>query len=124
MAVPTTNVMVLHPIQPSADSNITSYQKDDKQWEQVKTSTNVWRSETVTLRFRIMDIANLKTFYQYHVNNINSVVTLNFPGVKPFIRGTESNDVRIMNFSEPEQIYPKVYEMSVTYRNQEITATT
>ena len=120
-SVPTEDLMVMYPIQPTASSNIGIYQKDDRAWEDVQKSATVWRDEIVSLRFRIFTKASMKTFYDFHVDNINVTMILNIPGVQPFIRAAESNVVRILSFTAPQQIDPKNYEITVTYRNILIT---
>lgn len=122
--VPTENVMVLHPIQPTAQSNIALYQQDSREWQPVQKSETSWRSEITALRFRIMTKASMTAFYNFHNDNFNEQVMINFPGVQPFIRTGSEHCVRILPFGAPKQISPNVYEITIPYRNILRTTTT
>ena len=123
LSVPTTEVEVLYPFQPSAKSNKLVFRKDSMEWNKVKKSKLDWRHEYITLRYRIK-ADEFEAFYEFHVDNKGDLVLLNIPGVQPFIRASESNEVWIITFSAPQRTLPKHFEMSVTYLNDDTTATT
>lgn len=121
--VPMTGVEIFYPIQPLPRSNVTVFGQDSKTKDAVQKSSSAWRHEIVTLKFRIMDV-NFKAFYEFHVDNFAVQATLSTPGYYPFLRTATSNEVFIMDFTAPTKPiqYPLHNEMSVTYRNVEITA--
>jgi len=115
-------VEVLYPIQNTIQSNKRVYRKDSMEWNVVQKSETLWRNEIITLRYRIKD-TYLKTFYDFMVTNKGLLVSLDTAGFLPFIRDDHTNDVYIISFSSPQNIKPKMYEMSVTYRNSAIIPT-
>lgn len=124
LAVPLTNVEPLWPIQPTITNNTIAYQKDSREWEQVQKSDSLWRSEITSIRFRIFTSVSATTFYVFHNTNKNTNVELNLPGIQPFLRSDESNEVRILSYTALQQVMPTIYEMTVTYRNIIRVATT
>lgn len=124
LEVPTYNTSILYPIQPTASANVIVYQKDSREYVPVQKSAVAWRHEVTSLRFRIFGIADMKIFYQFHIDNMGLLVTLNTVGYQPFIRAGSSNIVKILDYSAPVKIEPLNYEITVTYRNFERTPTT
>jgi len=122
-AVPMTGVEVLYPIQPSGKANVLSFRKDSMEWKGVQKSEQLWRHEYITLRYRIRDI-NMDAFYNFHVNNKDSIVNLAICGLQLFLRDATENPVRIIKIGSPKRNMPAHYEISITYLNTLITATT
>lgn len=115
-------VEILYSIPISAKSNTLVFRQDSLVWDVVQKSATKWRHEYTTLRFRIRDIY-IDAFYQFHVDNRASIVSLTTTGLTPFIRPAETNSVYIIpGFSRPTLEKPKYYIMSVTYLNIETEA--
>lgn len=119
--IPTSGVEVFYPIQPTAKSNKLVFRKDSMIWNGVQKSSSLWRHEVVTLKYQIQS-GNISAFYGFHITNKGIIATLNFPGIQPFLRAAESNDVYILHFSKPKRILGLHYEMTGTYINSVITA--
>lgn len=120
---PTDGVETFYPIQPVVRSNVLVYQQDDGQIDEVQKSGSTWRHEIVTLKFRIMD-AYIEAFIEFLEANVGVTMTLNTPGISPFLRTATSNTVYIIPpWSTPKKSgnLPLHWEMSVTYRNVETT---
>lgn len=113
--VPLTNIMTLYPIQPTTQGNTIVYRKGNSEWVSVQKSTDLWRAEVVTLRHKGTEL-NMKLLYNFLVDFKGTVVTLTIDGVQPFIRATETNNVKIISFSQMQRILPQYWEISVTYR--------
>ena len=120
---PMNGVEILYPIQPTAKTNKIAYRQDDGQWDSAKKSTNNWRHEFSTLRMKVQ-ANNFATFYQFLRDNKGIQVPLETPGFRPFIRATETNNVYIHSFGQPKRVYPKLYEINITFLHSSITATT
>lgn len=112
-------IEIMYPILPSAKSNINVFRKDSMEWRPVQKSEHKWRHEFVTLRFKVRD-SLINDFYNFHVTNKGILVQLSTPGINPFIRSSEVNNVFIFDFSKPRLEKQKSFMMSVTYINQEI----
>jgi len=112
-------VEILYAIPISAKSNLAVFRKDSMEYNSVQKSAVKWRHEWSVLRFRIRDI-HIDDFYQFHVTHKGLLVELNTPGIQPFIRASESNNVIVAEFKEPILDKPKHFTMSVTYIREEI----
>ena len=111
-------VEVMYAIPISAKSNQLVFPRDNKAWEKVQKSAQKWRHEYTTIRFRVRD-TYIGTFYTFHVVNKAKIVSLTIPGVQPFVRANETNNVFIIDIKKPTLELPKHYTMSVTYLNEQ-----
>lgn len=76
-----------------------------------KNSTSA-RIEVVELTLRIRD-TEMSTFYNFIKSNFGSVVQFTYSGVQPFINASESQDVVIIEYSEPIKDREKIYTMTI-----------
>ena len=114
---PTTGLQVLHPIQPATRTNKIVYSQDSKAWAKVQKSASEWHHELWTGRFRIQS-ANMSAMVTFLDTNKAVSITLNLPGIQPFIRTAESNSVYIVPGSfkpEREEDQPMHYVFSLTF---------
>jgi len=116
--VPNTGAEIFYPIQPVVQSNNLSYPQDDGQWDNVQKSASAWRNERISLKYRIKD-ANIEAFIEFLDTNTGAQVTLDTPGISPFLRTNTSNTVYIKGYTTPSRSanLPMHWEMSVTYQN-------
>ncbi len=117
--VPLTDIMTLYPIQPTATGNTIVYRKGNSEWVKVQKSQTLWRAEVITLRHRGRE-SDFEALYTFLKEQKGNIVTLTIDGVQPFIRATETNNVKIVSFSQPQRILPQYWEISVTYRCQDV----
>jgi len=117
------DVETMYPIQPIVKSNQSTFRKDSMEWVNVRKSKLIWRSEIISLRFRMQDI-KMKQFADFHTLHKAEIVKLVTPGMQPFIRPATTNDVRIIKVGAPKKSMPRMYDMSITYRNELIEKVT
>ena len=119
--LPLDGVKTFYPVKPDPKSNVLVWPQDSREWKTLQKSASAWRHEYVSLKFRIND-ENYPTFLSFLVANQGKIVTLYFPGMQPFIRSTESNDVYLKTFSRPSLVLPLQWETTVLFLNSVITA--
>jgi hypothetical protein len=113
---PTDGLETLYPIQPVTKTNSVVFRLGNMAWGSTQKSASEWHHELWTGRFRIQKayMSEMLTFLSdYHATPI----TLNLPGVQPFIRAAESNSVYIVQHNDPrrEDDRPMHYVFSVTF---------
>ena len=90
----------VHPVNMDVRDNVIAFPSDAETWDQTQKSSSYWRHERVDLTFRVR-AANAATFFQFLEDNKAVLVTLNIPGVQPFLRAAESNDCYILKYTKP-----------------------
>ncbi len=113
---PLTGVEILYPIEPEANSNELSFKTANKGWNQTQKSTDAWHHELNTMKFRVRSI-NMSAFVTFLRTNKGILITLNVPGISPFIRATASNSVYIDKVGKVSRSIskPKHYNISIKY---------
>lgn len=111
---PLTGVEVLHPIPPAVKLNERLFRTDRRDWRSAQKTASVWMHEFNTLTFRIR-AANMAAFMTFLIANKANSITLNIPGVQPFIRAAESNVCYMPNHTEPRRIAQFYWQMSITF---------
>jgi hypothetical protein len=108
------SVEILYPIQPMMDASRMVYRTDSLSWKVVNRSENKWRHELVTLNYRVHRNA-FPEFYDALLENKGSVLTLNTPGVQPFIRSDETNQVFVTQVGRPIREKEFHWRIAVTF---------
>lgn len=111
---PPVEVEVLYPIVPQAQSGRVLFERDDRGFGSAQKSATIWRRELVQLAVRVRH-SNFPALWTWLKANRAQLVTLNVPGVQPFIRADEENDAFLLDFSAPDPIFPFVYQINVTF---------
>jgi len=112
--LPMTGVEVLYPIAYIPRANKITFRQDKMTWKVTTKSSAAWRHEINTISFRVRK-TNFSAFLSFLRNNKHQIVILNIPGVKPFIRADETNDVYILDIGNPQLEKPFHYKISVTF---------
>jgi hypothetical protein len=107
-------VEIIYPIKPDGRTNRLVHKLDTGYVTVVQKTQTLVRKEKDTIQFRIRR-DNFDAFYGFLVDNYGINVTLNIPGIQPFIRAGASHTVKIIDFSPPMCENPLHYRMSVTF---------
>lgn len=113
-AFPPVEIEVLYPIVPQAASSNIVFRRDNSGWAKVQKSSATWRQEIISLGIQVRH-SNFAALWAFLLANKALAVTLNIPGVQPFIRAAEENTCYLLDWSEPEPVYPFVYKMNITF---------
>lgn len=108
------SVEILYPIQPLMDASRMVYRTDSLSWKVVNKSESKWRHEMVTLSYRVHR-NSFPDFYNALIENKGSVITLNTPGVQPFIRSDETNRVYVTQIGKPIREKEFHWRIAVTF---------
>ena len=111
---PPVEVEVLYPIVPQAESGAVLFQRDDRGFGSVKKSAASWRREYIEIAVRVRH-SNFPTLWAWLTANRTRLVSVNLPGVQPFIRAAEENNAFLVDFGAPEPIFPFVYQINITF---------
>jgi hypothetical protein len=111
---PPVEVEVLYPIVPQAESGSVIFQRDDRGFAAVKKSAAAWRREYIQLAVRVRH-SNFPTLWAWLTANRARLVSVNLPGVQPFIRAAEENSAFLLDFSAPDPVFPFVYQINITF---------
>ena len=115
--LPLTGVEVLHPIQPKPKTNRLVHSTDAFIPKVVSKTASSWRQEIITIEFRIKS-GDMATFIFFLEQNFDTTITLNLPGIQPFIRSGASHDCWILDWSQPTRELEKHWRMNVTFMRE------
>ena len=108
-------IELLYPMVPKHTRNKLLFRTDNKNWVGVQKSINRWGHEFITLKYRIHKAVYMDTFYKFLEDNAGKIITLDTPGVQPFMRATESNEAYIKKFTRPKREKQKTWRIDVTF---------
>jgi hypothetical protein len=111
---PPVEVEVLYPIVPQAESGAVLFQRDDRGFGSVKKSAASWRREYIEIAVRVRH-SNFPTLWAWLAANRARLVSVNLPGVQPFIRAAEENTAFLVDFGSPEPVFPFIYQINITF---------
>jgi len=112
--LPLTGVEVLYPIQQAPSTNRLVHNTDAQIPKVVSKTQTSWRQEKLTLEFRIKS-ENMGAFIAFLEANFGVTITLNVPGIQPFIRSGASHTAWIVDWSTPQRELEKHWRMNVTF---------
>jgi len=111
------DVEPLYPFVPEGRSSVMVHRTDNMVWHPIQKASTKWRHEPITIAFLVRSVY-MKTLIDFLIANKGNTaqpVILNLPGIQPFLRTSQINDVYIIGYSRPIREREFIYKISITF---------
>jgi len=113
-----TNILPIepvYPIVPERKTNTLAFRTDQKIWKSVQKSLNKWSHEVNVLQYKLHRSAYMEDVYGFIKSHKGQLVQLSTPGIQPFMRLPELNDVYIKSITKPIRTTEKTYTFNILF---------